>query len=265
MFCSFLLCWLCWCCESSCWLGLLWIFFIHVMYLILVWGALLKVCWASPCDVQSCFSFCCPIAVDSAPSCSWCWFDDCCPLSNQLCDIWSILCLLWYVECCSGFDVDSFPQISLTNPVVFRCWKLLWSWNACCCVWLLSTAWLLLISCCHLFWSLWLLLCISSLLLWLFLLLLAGCWKCFAWCCDWWPWWSCILLDLKPRFTLPCCVQHPLLLLAFKAVELLLKVFCCAVVLVGYCSPVVLKLVHWNWTLLVWHVHCSALSFVGLT
>ena len=160
MFCSFLLCWLCW-------LGLLWIMTSTSCTSSLYEGALLKVCWASRWNVQCCFSFCCPIVVDPVPSCSWCWFDDCCPLWDQLCDIWPILCLLWYVECSSGLYVGSFPQMSFTDPVAFHCWKFLWPWNACCCVCvgLSSTDWLLLIAFCHLFWSLWLLLCVSSLLL----------------------------------------------------------------------------------------------------
>ena len=57
-------------------------------------------------------------------------------------------------------------------------------------------------------------------------------------------------------------MKHPLLLAVFKAVEFLLKVFCCAIVFAGYNSSVFLKFVHRNWTLLIWHVRCSALGFV---
>ena len=90
-----------------------------------------------------------PIVINPVPFCSGCWFDDCCPLGSA-CDIWPILCLLWYVKFCSGLYVGSFPQMSFSDPIVFRCWKLLWPWNACCWVWFLFAAWLLLIACCHL-------------------------------------------------------------------------------------------------------------------
>ena len=130
MFCSFLWCWFCWCFESSCSLCLLWIFFIHFLYLILVWGALLKVCWASPRDVQFCFSFRCPIVINPVPSCSWCWFDDCCPLWDQLCDIWPILffvvvsrVLFW--AWCGFFSTDVLHESNtlplLAVPLVVEC------------------------------------------------------------------------------------------------------------------------------------------------
>ena len=246
MLCSFLLCWLCWCCESSCWLCLLWIFFIYVMYLIFVWGALLKVCWASPVGIQSCLSLGCPIVTNPEPSCSWGWFDDCCRFRGQLCDIWPILCLLWYVKFCSGLYVGFFPNL------VVGC------------------------GCCSLFGCCSLLVAISSDLSGFFCVYLLFCCACS--CCCWLGAGSALFgvvgvaiggfgglaffFGLEPCFTFPCCVQHPLLLIVFKAVKFLLEVFCCTVVFVGYCSSVILKLVHWHWTLLVWHVCCSALGFV---
>ena len=91
-------------------------------------------------------------------------------------------------------------------------------------------------SCCwccallYLLWSLWICSC--------------GCLLCYCW-----SWWHEVRFDFEPCFSCPwLSIQISSCLCWLETVQLLLKVLCSSISPLCYCSPVVFKLVQWNWT-----------------
>ena len=256
MFHSFLFCWLSWCWYSFCFSSFLLFVNVFCYELVLELWTFFEVCWSCPFFVECCLSLCCPVIFHCMSSCSIYRSDEGSSLLCKSCDVWSIVCLLRYVQIHSWLNMYSFPHVAFSNPIVRRWLNVFWMWNRCC--W---CGCLLMLLRCVFSWPLVGVSC-QRLLCW-------RCWcrrcfwylECLWWYC-WWLWWSVAWEDgsflySEPCFSSPCwSLQDSFLLWLVEFLVLVFKVFVVAILSVDNGSSVVLKSVCWYWTSAIWYEEC---------
>ena len=256
MFHSFLFCWLSWCWYSFCFSSFLLFIDVFCDELVLELWTFFEVCWSCPFFAECCLSLCCPVIFHCMSSCSIHRSDEGSSLLSQSCDVWSIVCLLRYVQIHPWLNMHSFPHVAFSNPIIW-CWlNIFGMWNrSCWCRCLLILVW------CIFNWPLVGMSCQRLL-----------CWWCWCrrccwylerlwWYC-WWLWWSVAwengsFLHSEPCFSSPCwSLQDSFLLWLVEVLVLVFKVFVVAILSVDNGSSVVLKSLCWYWTSAIWYEEC---------